>query len=96
MLRETVLTQDKAKIFLAISSSAMLPLAILALAAGPLLFRLAKRSPASLAVLDGFVRVAVAGLILVHVLPWAWKLGGWSILFWFIGGMLLPLALHRA
>ncbi len=74
----------------------LLPLSILALAAGPLLFRLTSRSRGAIAALDGFVRVAVAGLLLVHVMPEAFALAGWSAALAFLGGMVVPLLIHRA
>ncbi|RMH00868.1 MAG: hypothetical protein D6702_12995 [Planctomycetota bacterium] len=74
----------------------LLTLSILALAAGPALFHLARRSRASSAALDGFVRVAVGGLLLVHVMPDAFALAGWGAGLAFLGGLLVPLGLHRA
>ncbi len=73
----------------------LVPLSILALGAGPLLFRLSGRSRAATAGLDGFVRVAVGGLLLIHVMPEAWQLGGAASGLAFLIGMLFPLLLHR-
>ena len=73
----------------------LLSLSIAALAAGPLLFRLASSSRSAAAMLDGFVRFAVAGLLLVHVMPWAWNIGGWLAGVFFVGGLVLPMLLHR-
>ncbi len=74
----------------------LLPLSILALAAGPLLFRLTRLSRPAAAGLDGFVRVAVAGLLLVHVMPEAFEVSGWAAAAAFLAGLLVPLGLHRA
>ena len=70
-------------------------LSILVLAAGPALFRLTRWSQASMAGLDGFIRVAVGGMLLVHVLPSAWSVGGWIAAIAFLLGMLAPLGVHR-
>jgi uncharacterized membrane protein YraQ (UPF0718 family) len=49
----------------------LLLISLAAFALGPLLYRIADRARASLALLDGFVMVAVAGLALVHIIPHA-------------------------
>src|SRR5690606_32820619 len=49
----------------------LLGISLLALAIGPVLFAMADRARATLAALDGFVMVAVAGLAVVHIIPHA-------------------------
>ena len=74
----------------------LLALSLLALATGPLLFKLARHSRGTASALDGFVRVSVVGLVLGGFLPQAWETGGWLALCLFLGGMFLPQLLHAA
>lgn len=71
-----------------------------ALMSGPLLYALARRRPAFLALLDGFVLVSIAGLVLLEVLPGAYSEGGaWSLAFVVIGAFgpsLVERTLHKA
>jgi hypothetical protein len=66
---------------------AILLLATLAaLASGPLWYLLARRRPALLSFLDGFVLVSISGLVLLEVLPEAFGEGGaWSLGFVALG-----------
>lgn len=71
-----------------------------ALMSGPLLYALARRRPAFLAFLDGFVLVSIAGLVLLEVLPGAYGEGGaWSLAFVALGALgpsLVERTLHEA
>ena len=49
----------------------LLLISLLAFALGPVLYALADRAKSSLAALDGFVMIAVAGLAMVHIIPHA-------------------------
>ncbi|HLU65184.1 MAG TPA: permease [Kofleriaceae bacterium] len=73
---------------------------VLALALGPLMFAMADRARATLAALDGFVMVAVAGLALVHIIPHAAATAGIGALavaiVGFIGPGLIEHRLERA
>ncbi len=69
---------------------------LLALAAAPLLHRLALRSARTLAVLDGFVFVAIGGLVLGHVLPHAIEAGGLGVLLVAVLGLFGPGLLERS
>ena len=51
---------------------------LIAVAAGPLLYQLARGSRSLLAALDGFAVVAVGGLALLHILPGSISLAGWT------------------
>jgi len=78
----------------------LLLISLLAFALGPVLYALADRAKSSLAALDGFVMIAVAGLALVHIIPHAVATGGpWAILVagaGFIGPGLVEHRLQRA
>jgi hypothetical protein len=50
-------------------------LSLATLALGPILYRLAARRPASLAALDSFVFISLAGLVLLHLIPHALDAG---------------------
>jgi uncharacterized membrane protein YraQ (UPF0718 family) len=63
---------------------------VLALLVGPLLLRLVGRSEGPVAALDGFVLVAIVGLVGVHLLPDSVMLGGWWALVAAAAGLLLP------
>lgn len=75
----------------------LLAISLLTLAAGPLLYKTAQaaRNPL-LAALDGFVFVAIGGLILLHVLPESVALGGWAAALACLVGLVAPTLLeHR-
>lgn len=78
----------------------LLLISLLAYALGPVLYALADRARSSLAALDGFVMIAVAGLALVHIIPHAVATAGpWAILVagvGFIGPGLVEHRLERA
>lgn len=68
----------------------LLPLiaTVTALLCGPLLYLLARRRPAFLGFLDGFVLVCIAGLVLLEVLPGTYGAGGaWSLAFLALGAI---------
>jgi uncharacterized membrane protein YraQ (UPF0718 family) len=52
-------------------ASAMLPASLFALGTGPLLLMASRQRPGLLALLDGFVLVAIGGIVLLDVLPHA-------------------------
>ena len=68
----------------------LLLLSLVALALAPLLLALARSSPRSLQLLDGFVFVAIGGLVVLHLLPEAFARGGWWVLLAGALGMLAP------
>jgi uncharacterized protein len=75
---------------------ALLLISLLAFAAGPALYRLADRARPSLAALDGFVMVAVAGLAMVHIIPHAVATAGGGALAVALAGFIGPgLVEHR-
>lgn len=78
----------------------LLVISLLALVVGPLLFRLADRAHWALLALDGFIMAAVAGLVLVHIVPESVSLAGpWALavaVAGFLGPGLLEHHLHRA
>ena len=75
-------------------------LSIIALVAGPLLYRAAGKVGDSLSALDGFVMVAVSGLVVVHIIPHAMESAGLIAIGFaclgFFGPGLIESALHRA
>jgi hypothetical protein len=78
----------------------LLLISLLAFAAGPVLFAVADRARTTLAALDGFVMVAVAGLALVHIIPHAAATAGIAALgvalIGFVGPGLIEHRLERA
>jgi len=68
---------------------------LVALLVGPVLHRVAEKARWALATLDGFVLVALGGLILLHVLPHSLELAGVWALVAGIVGLLVPGALHK-
>lgn len=68
---------------------------LLVLFLGPVLFRLAARRAPGLASLDGFLFVAIGGLVVFDVLPEAFSHGGWWIVVPALLGLLGPSALER-
>jgi len=74
---------------------AALALAIVSLAAGPILFWLLRRSRTAIGVIEGFVLGAVGGLVLLHVLPRVLPVAGAVALAAFAIGLLLPSWFHK-
>jgi uncharacterized protein len=67
-----------------------------ALAAGPVLYAAARSSARTLAFLDGFVLVSIAGLVVLEVVPGTFLEGGpWSLAF-LLAGLFGPTLLERA
>lgn len=72
-----------------------LSLAILALFAAPLIFSLIPHKDRFLRLIDGFIFVAIGGMILIGILPETYHSGGWPIFLFLIGGMILPTVSER-
>jgi uncharacterized membrane protein YraQ (UPF0718 family) len=72
-----------------------LALSIVALAAGPLLARVAQTRPWAVDFADGFVVVAVGGLVVLHVIPASIEIGGAWALAAALCGLVAPLAFER-
>lgn len=68
----------------------LLVASVVALAIAPLLWMAAQRSPPLLQLLDGFVFVAIGGLVLLHVFPDALEQAGWWALLAGAVGLLAP------
>jgi uncharacterized protein len=69
---------------------------LVALAAGPALYAAARANPRTLAFLDGFVLVSIAGLVVLEVVPGTFLQGGaWSLAF-LLAGLFGPTLLERA
>jgi uncharacterized protein len=74
----------------------LLIISVIAFAAGPALYRMADRARGSLAALDGFVMVTVAGLAMVHIIPHAVVTAGGGALAVTLAGFIGPgLVEHR-
>ena len=73
----------------------LLVLSIVALAAGPLLATVASRRPWTIDLADGFVVVAVGGLVVIHVIPSSVEIGGPWALAAALAGLVTPLVLER-
>ncbi|HEX7662938.1 MAG TPA: permease [Polyangiaceae bacterium] len=68
---------------------------LVALAAGPLLAGVARRRPWAVDLADGFVVVAVGGLVVLHVVPSSIEMSGpWALVAALLG-LIAPLALER-
>ena len=68
---------------------------LIVLAAGPALYAAARESARTLAFLDGFVVVSIAGLVVFEVAPDTFKAGGIGSLVFLIAGAFGPTALER-
>lgn len=73
----------------------LLLLSVLILALGPMLLIRASRIAGALPLLDGFVLVAVGGLVLADVIPHAVETGGWLVLPLVLTGLLGPAMLEK-
>ena len=67
---------------------------LIALAAGPLLYQLARGRPVR-AALDGFALAAVGGLALLHVIPGSISLAGWTAAGAVLAGLAAPSLVAR-
>ena len=69
----------------------LLILSVAALAVGPLVYQAARTGGGyMLATLDGFIYAAIGGLVLIHLLPESYLLGGWLALAGGAIGLFLP------
>lgn len=73
----------------------LLLLSIATLLLGPWLYRLWSRGHALSSVVDGFVFVAISGMVLFLVLPGSVANGGWYALAWVVAGALGPTLSER-
>lgn len=69
-------------------------LSSLALLAGPFLYALANRYPASREALEAFILVTIAGIVCLHIVPEAWRLAGFMSVVMGILGLGFPLLLE--
>ncbi|MCA8959388.1 MAG: permease [Planctomycetes bacterium] len=63
---------------------------------GPILLWMSRRTPVALAILDGFMVVAIAGLVLVDILPHSFEIAGWPVVLIALCGIFVPTLLERA
>lgn len=77
-----------------------LSIGVAVLSLGPVLHRVALRMPFTLPVLDGFIFVAIGGLVLQHSVMESFHLAGWPVvpvaLLGFVGPTIGEKVLHRA
>lgn len=73
----------------------LLLLSIATLLLGPWLYRLWSRGHALSSVVDGFVFVAISGMVLFLILPGSIANGGWYALAWVVAGALGPTLSER-
>lgn len=69
-------------------------LSSLALLAGPFLFALASRWPASRQGLEGFILVTLAGIVCLHIVPDAWRVAGLLSVLMGLAGLVFPMLLE--
>lgn len=73
----------------------LLALSLIALLFGPFLYRMASQRNRTLSLLDGFIFVAITGLVLVYILPESFLLGGWMTLLFALAGLFGPTLIER-
>lgn len=66
-----------------------------ALLLGPLIYAWGRTHPSAKQVLDGFVLVAVAGIVCVNIIPSAIDLGGWLALAALTAGLVFPVVIEK-
>ena len=69
--------------------------AILALIIGVMLVPVARKRPSYMAGLDGFMLVAVGGVLAMGLLPYSFETAGWPAAGALLLGMALPMLLER-
>ncbi|HEX5786554.1 MAG TPA: hypothetical protein VFY03_00120 [Woeseiaceae bacterium] len=70
-------------------------LSTLALLAGPFVYAWGRSRPVTKQMLDGFVLIAVAGIVCVNIIPSALDIGGLYALVALAGGLAFPVAIER-
>lgn len=76
-------------------SHILLLFSLAALLIGPLLFFVFRKSASLLSALDGFIVIAISGLVFLHILPHTvQEIGGWAFVI-FLASLLLPSFLER-
>ena len=73
----------------------LLIVSILALVIGPTIYSLVRKRNIMLSLLDGFIFVAIAGLVLLYILPDCFESGGWPTSIFVILGLFGPTLLER-
>ncbi len=72
-----------------------LTLSLIVLLLGPLLYRWIEPQPRLMDALDGFIFVAIGGLVLFHMLPDIFNAGGWWSLLFLAFGMAMPTLMEK-
>jgi hypothetical protein len=70
-------------------------LSTLALLCAPVIYATLDRFQGSRDVLEGFVLITITGIVCLHIVPEAWRLGGTPSLFFLVLGLAFPLLLER-
>ena len=71
-------------------SHILLGFSLASMAVGPLVYQMARVVRSMLAALDGFVFVAIGGLVLFHIVPDSIGQAGWVAVFAALAGLMLP------
>ena len=71
-------------------------LSVVALAAGPFVGGTGRESDMTQRLLERFVVVVVAGLVLLHILPHGFALCGWPAVLAVVLGLVIPVVAHQA
>lgn len=74
---------------------AFLTISLIALLFGPLIYGMAQRRNVLLSLLDGFIFVAISGLVLVYLIPESFAMGGWITLLFALAGLFGPTLIER-
>jgi uncharacterized protein len=91
-----IVTRISRSIFLALSDLTLLALSLVALALGPVVYGAARVAGHMMAALDGFVFVAITGLVVLHIVPESVALAGWLAVAGVAVGIWLPTLIeHR-
>ena len=72
-----------------------LVLSLVALAVGPLLYGLCRKVDGARSLLDGFLFVTIAGIVVVHIVPDVFAVAGITAIVFLALGMLFALAVER-
>ncbi len=67
-----------------------------ALLLGPFIYAWGRTQPLVKQMLDGFVLVAIAGIVCINIIPTAIDLGGWLALLALAAGLAFPVVIERA
>lgn len=77
------------------SQTIFLALSLVALVFGPAAYQMARLARPMMSALDGFIFIAIGGLVFLHILPESVELAGWVAIIGTVAGIWLPSLIEK-